>query len=90
MLDVADDVCPRNAGRWRLDSGPDGAVCRRATAAEATDLTLDAGVLGTLYLGGVVPGPLASAGRLIGDEKAVARAAAMFGVPAPPWCSTGF
>jgi predicted acetyltransferase len=90
VLEVADDICPWNAGRWRLDGGPDGSACRRATTAEASDVALDCAVLGALYLGGIAPGPLASAGRLRGDERAVARAAAMFGTPTPPWCSTGF
>ena len=32
VLDVADDVCPWNAGRWRLAAAPGGATCEPTTA----------------------------------------------------------
>jgi predicted acetyltransferase len=90
VLKVTDDACPWNTGRWRLDSGLDGATCRRATSFEPTDLTMDVAALGSLYLGGVAPGPLAAAGRLTGTPQALLRAAALFATPTPPWCSIGF
>ena len=64
VLDVTDTVCPWNEGRWLLETGPDGASCRRAPGVEA-DLAMGVDVLGSLYLGGVRPAVLAAAGRLV-------------------------
>jgi hypothetical protein len=69
--------------RFALDAGPDGAHCLPSTA--SADLTLDAGTLGSMYLGGYGVRTLAAAGLL--DEhssNAVARADAMFRSPVVP------
>jgi predicted acetyltransferase len=55
------------------------------------DLTLNAGTLGSAYLGGYGVRTLAAAGLI--DEhstSAVAKADAMFRSPVTPWCSTWF
>jgi predicted acetyltransferase len=49
VVQVSDQACPWNEGRWRLAAGPQGAqVCR--TAAQP-DLQLDVSVLGEAFLG---------------------------------------
>jgi predicted acetyltransferase len=85
VLDVTDEFCPWNAGRWLLD----GASCTRTT--RAPHLATDAATLGSLYLGGTAPGPLAAAGLI--DERregALARLAAMLAVPEAPFNSLSF
>lgn len=51
-------------GRWVLDAGPDGASCRPATAADATDLALGLADLSALLAGGTRASVLAAAGRI--------------------------
>jgi predicted acetyltransferase len=67
VLEVADELLPGNAGRWRLqagDQGPGaldtGATCQRTD--EPADLALDVRELGAAYLGGTRLGTLAAAG----------------------------
>jgi predicted acetyltransferase len=62
VLEVADEFCPWNAGRWRLDGDHDGAACARTEA--PADLALSAADLGAVYLGGRSLGALAAAGRV--------------------------
>lgn len=88
VLDVVDSM-GYAAGRFALDAEPAGATCAPTT--ESTDLTLDASVLGSAYLGGVPIRLLASAGLV--DEHtpgAVARADLLFRGETAPWCSTEF
>lgn len=88
VLEVV-DAAGLAAGRFALDGGPEGGSCVRTTA--SADLTMDAAVLGSAYLGGYSIRTLAAAGLL--DEHssgAVARADAMFHSPVSPWCSTWF
>ncbi|MGH3974247.1 MAG: GNAT family N-acetyltransferase [Pseudonocardiaceae bacterium] len=88
VLEVV-DAAGLAGGRFALDGGPDGANCVPTTA--SADLTLDAAVLGSAYLGGYGVRTLAAAGLV--DEHstgAVARADAMFRSPITPWCSTWF
>lgn len=82
VLEVADEFCPWNAGRYRLTS--DG-ECER-TRADA-DLALGAAELGAAYLGGTRLAELAAAGRV--EELrpgALAVADAAFRGAVPPWC----
>lgn len=51
-------------GRWVLDAGPDGAVCRPAARGEDPDVRLDVTALGALYMGGYTASLLAAAGRV--------------------------
>lgn len=63
VLAIDDDVCPWNAGRWRLVAGPDGQAEVTRTDAEA-DLALDVSALGAAFLGGTRLATLAGAGRV--------------------------
>jgi predicted acetyltransferase len=89
VLDVRDDVCPWNAGRWRLEGSSEGATCERTDA--AADLTLSASELGAVFLGGTHLSALAAARRV--DEHAtgaVARTDPMLATARAPWCQTFF
>lgn len=89
VLEVRDPFCPWNAGRWRLDGGPDGAVCARTDA--TADLTLDAAGLGSVFLGGTRLAALAAARRV--DEHtpgSLLRADRFFATARQPWCQTFF
>lgn len=56
VLEVEDEVCPWNAGRWRLTVGDDGrATC--TPSQDPADLTVPVALLGAAYAGGR---PLAS------------------------------
>jgi predicted acetyltransferase len=85
VLEVADDFCPWNEGRYELDAGPHGATCRPAD--REPDLVLDAATLGAAYLGGVAFDTLARAGRADGEPDALRRADAMFMWRPAPWCA---
>jgi predicted acetyltransferase len=58
VLEVGDTLLPRNAGRWRLRGGPDGAEV--VATSDPADLALDVRELGAAYLG---EPSLAAAGR---------------------------
>jgi len=91
VIEVADDLLPANAGRWRLQcAGPaDGeaasASCERTTA--PADIALPVAVLGAGYLGGTRLGALAAAG-LVTERKrgALARLSAAMHADPAPWC----
>jgi predicted acetyltransferase len=81
VLDLQDELCPWNAGRWRV--GPDGAE----RTADAAEISLSATSLGSVYLGGFGFAELARAGRLeelVGG--ALDRADALFRADRYPWC----
>ena len=81
VLDVADEFCPWNAGRYRLAGGG----CERTDA--EPDLALDAAALGAAYLGGTLLSELAAAGRVAELRPgALARTSAAFRADAAPWC----
>ena len=85
VLEVADAFCPWNEGRWRLAGG----ACERTDA--AADLELDAGALGSAYLGGVTLHELAAAGRVAERSPgALARVSAAFRGDVAPWCPEEF
>lgn len=51
VVEVTDDLCPWNAGRWLLSIDADGrATCSRTD--DAADLTLPVSLLGAAFLGG--------------------------------------
>jgi predicted acetyltransferase len=81
VIEVADDFCAWNAGRWRV--GPAGA---ERTSADP-DLACDVTALGSAYLGGFTFSQLARAGR-VGERRAgaLARADALFATDRSPWC----
>jgi predicted acetyltransferase len=89
VLDVADDLCPWNAGRWRVAGGPDGASCERTDA--DPDLSLGVADVGSAYLGGVTMAELALAGRVAEHRPgALATASAAFAHSPAPWCPAVF
>ena len=91
VLEVTDAFCPWNDGRWRLETGPDGAACTRAPAGAQPELFLSAATLGSVYLGGVALGPLARAG-LVHElvPGALSRATAMLACSEAPHTAIGF
>jgi predicted acetyltransferase len=72
VIEVTDDLCPWNQGRWRLTAGAagtpapgtcapgPGATCERATG--PADIALPVRALAAAYLGGTRLGPMAAAG----------------------------
>jgi hypothetical protein len=62
-LDLRDEYCPWNAGRWSVEVEAGRARVAR-TEADA-DLELDANDLASLFLGGFTATALASAGRVV-------------------------
>jgi predicted acetyltransferase len=81
VLQVADDFCPWNAGRWSLEDGE-----ARKTRA-AADLASDITALGSVYLGGFTWLQLVRGGRAEELKPgAAARADSMFRTGLLPWC----
>lgn len=83
VLDITDEFCPWNAGRWHLHGGPDGAECESTTA--PADIAVSVRDLGACYLGGVSLQALANAGFV--EEftpGSVHRTAVAFGWPVAP------
>jgi predicted acetyltransferase len=81
VIEVIDEFCPWNAGRWRIGAG---GVDRTD---EAPDLRCDVSALGSVYLGGFSWRQLARALRV--EEvvsRAAARADAIFQGEIAPWC----
>jgi predicted acetyltransferase len=91
VVEVTDEFCRWNSGRWLLEGGPEGGSCVRAPANAEPELALDASTLGSLYLGGTAPGPLAHAG-LVRElvPGALNRATAMLAQPDAPFNLIGF
>ena len=89
VLEVHDEFCPWNEGRYELDGGPDGAVC---SASDATpDIVLSAADLATTYLGTARFTTLSHAGGV--EERApgaLSTADVMFATELAPWCPYGF
>jgi predicted acetyltransferase len=85
VLDVRDEFCPWNAGRWRV--GPSGV--------DRTDgdvgLALDVADLASVYLGAFTFSRLAAAERVQEvQDGALARADALFRTSRPPYCPEDF
>jgi predicted acetyltransferase len=89
VLEVRDELCPRNAGRWRLAGDPTGASCEPVSA--PADLALGASELGAAYLGGTTLAVLGAAGRVREETPgALAAASRAFAGPRAPWCPEQF
>jgi predicted acetyltransferase len=81
VLDVVDEFCPWNTGRWRVSSR--GA--KRTTS--APQLRLDVSTLASTYLGAFTFSELVRAGRIEELRRGAAvRADAMFAAERAPWC----
>ncbi len=84
VFEVVDPFLPGVGGVFELEGGPEGAQCRRSTA--APEFTLDVAGLSSRYLGDGSFRLLHEAGRVTGDITAVRRADQMFGWDRRPWC----
>jgi predicted acetyltransferase len=84
VIEVRDDFCAWNAGRWRIG----GTVARTDDDA---DLELDVADLASAYLGGFSFSRLAAAERVRElKDGGVARADALFRTERPPYCPEDF
>ena len=89
VLEVEDEFCPWNDGRWTLSV--EGGVPFAGPASEAADLACDVTDLGAVYLGAFTFTQLAEAGRVRELQPgAVDRADALFRVDRAPWCPRVF
>jgi predicted acetyltransferase len=85
VFEVADEVCPWNAGRWALRW--DGSTTTCAATATPAGLELGAADLGAVYLGGTTLDQLARAGRVRELRSgALAPANRAFQTGRAPWC----
>jgi predicted acetyltransferase len=81
VIDVTDEFCPWNVGRWRIAG--DGVEKTSAAA----DLACDVRALGCVYLGGFTFAQLARSLHVAELRAgAIARADAMFRSDRAPWC----
>ncbi|MEV2270344.1 GNAT family N-acetyltransferase [Nonomuraea africana] len=89
VLEVADDVCPWNEGRWRLTADTASVSCKPTD--EAPDVSLQVAALGGAYLGAGALGAQRAAGLLTEHRAGAVRAlaAAMSWSPAP-WAGNVF
>ena len=90
VLEVTDEFCPWNAGRWRLKGGPHGATCTSTT--DAAELQLRVADLGAAYLGGTTLAARAAAGHVVELRPgALTEATVAFGWgAAAPYCPMVF
>ncbi|MFI1400036.1 GNAT family N-acetyltransferase [Streptomyces sp. NPDC020681] len=89
VLDVEDEFCPWNTGRWRLTGDAKGASCKRTD--DEADLALSVRELGSAYLGGISLTTLAEAGRVRElRQGALAETSLAFGSDIAPWLPHGF
>ncbi len=89
-LDVSDEFCDWNAGRWSLQTDATGAGHAERTTDEP-DLALSAADLGAVYLGAFSIAELARAGRARELRTgAIATADGMLRTDVAPWCPKVF
>ncbi|MEX2446292.1 MAG: GNAT family N-acetyltransferase [Dehalococcoidia bacterium] len=88
VLDVRDEFCEWNTGRYRLEASPGGARCTPTT--DTPDLSMDVPTLAAAYLGGARFQALAATGDVEGAPSVLARADALFATHATPWCPVFF
>ena len=89
VLEVGDEYCPWNAGRWSLEVA--GGRARVARSTDEADLALDANDLGALFLGGFTAAALAAAGRVVQLRPGgLAAADLLFPTALKPWCPQEF
>ena len=92
VIEVTDDTCPWNQGRWRLvtsGAAPWAGHCQRTE--DPADVVVPAASLGAAYLGGTRLGSLARAGLAteVRPGALAALSAALAWEPAP-WCPVIF
>lgn len=85
VLDVTDEFCPWNVGRWRLGGGPKNAQCSRTP--DAAEVVISSTDLGAVYLGGTTVASLAATGRITELRPgAVAELSQAMRHDREPWC----
>ena len=101
VIEVTDDTCGWNQGRWRLTAGPSApsgpsavsgpsapsgaATCERTNA--PADIEMPAHALGGAYLGGTRLGPMAAAGLVTElTPGSLARLSTALSWDPAPWC----
>jgi len=72
VIEVEDDVCPWNAGRWRLTADTEGAECKQVDDEPA--LTVPVAALGSAYMGDGLLGTQLGAGLLREHRPGAVRA----------------
>jgi len=88
-MDLRDEYCPWNAGRWTLEV--EGSRGRVLPASEEPEIALDANDLGAIFLGGWRPSVLARSGRIEELRSGgLAAADALFPTATLPWCPQEF
>jgi len=85
---AVDDPQGHAAGRFLIETA--GGRARVTRTDRSADVSITAETLGSLYLGGVGIEALRRAGRIEGDDDAVADLARMADISEPPYCLTGF
>ncbi|GAA2257508.1 MULTISPECIES: GNAT family N-acetyltransferase [Kitasatospora] len=91
VLDVTDEFCPWNTGRWKLQADGPGKAASCVPTAEPADLALSVRELGSAYLGGLRLAALGAAGRVTElREGAVEEASRAFASQVAPWLPHGF
>ncbi len=89
VVEVADEACEWNDGRWSLTV--EAGVPRVEPATEAAELTMDVADLAAAYLGGFTFVQLADAARVRELQPgALERADGLFRTERPPWCPKVF
>ena len=89
VLEVRDELCPWNEGRFELEGSAEGTTCRNTSA--SPDLVIADSALASAYLGTISFSMLAQAGLV--DERtprALLRADRMFAVQYQPWTPCNF
>lgn len=82
VLELRDELCPWNAGRWRVGGGGEA-----APTDAAADLALDVSALGAAYLGGMSLATLAQGGHVEELTRgAIDRTDVLFRHGLHPWC----
>ncbi|MFG1814830.1 GNAT family N-acetyltransferase [Kribbella sp. NPDC049174] len=85
VIEVADDLIPANAGRYRLTAAGPAAEARCERTEDPADLSLTVTELGAAYLGGRPLAEFAATGRITEQTPgALAAATAAFGWPVLP------
>lgn len=83
-LGVADSFCDWNEGTFRITI--DGGVAKCERVATESDVAMDIGTLGALYMGGRSAVSFARAGLIDGDPGSVESLNSIFRGTSEPWC----
>lgn len=88
VFQLTDPTRPQTSGTYRLEVADGVGHCEPADA--LADVSFDADILGSLYLGGADAMSMAAAGRIEGASEAVRTLHRLFRSDQPPWCPEVF